>query len=93
MVEDTLPAEAPDKIALLRLDTDFYSSTKHEMEQLFPRIVEGGVLLIDDYGHFQGARKAVDEYISSRGEHLMLIRLDYSGRLAIKGPGPQRPHA
>ena len=63
-VLETIPAkEIPGKISLLRLDTDFYESTKHEMEQLFPLIVRGGVLIIDDYYSFAGARKAVDEYI------------------------------
>jgi len=63
-VLETIPAkEIPRKISLLRLDTDFYESTKHEMEQLFPLISRGGVLIIDDYYSFAGARKAVDEYI------------------------------
>ena len=53
-VEDTLPAQAPDRIALLRLDTDWYESTRHELEHLFPRLVRGGVLIIDDYGTWHG---------------------------------------
>jgi len=55
MVENTIPANMPDKIALLRLDTDWYASTKHELEHLYPLLEKGGVLLIDDYGHWQGA--------------------------------------
>jgi len=63
-VLETIPGkEIPGKISLLRLDTDFYESTKHEMEQLFPLIARGGVLIIDDYYSFAGARRAVDEYI------------------------------
>src|ERR1700683_4128707 len=62
-VEDTIPSKAPAGACLFRLDTDWYESTKHEMEQLFPRLSPGGVLIIDDYGHWQGARKAVDEYL------------------------------
>lgn len=65
-VEDTLPASAPDQIAVLRLDTDFYESTKQELIHLFPRLSPGGVLIIDDYGTFEGARKAVDEYIKEK---------------------------
>lgn len=66
-VEETLPAHAPEAIALLRLDTDFYESSRHEMVHLFPRLVSGGVLLLDDYGHWEGQRLAVDEYLSEHG--------------------------
>jgi O-methyltransferase len=83
-VEETLPQEAPDEIALLRLDTDWYESTRHELETLYPRLVRGGVLILDDYGHWQGARKAVDEYIESNNLKLLLARTDYTGRVAIK---------
>jgi hypothetical protein len=85
-VEDTLPARAPQSIALLRLDTDWYESTRHELEHLYPRLSPGGVLIIDDYGHWAGCRKAVDEYFGSRGIPLLLNRVDYTGRIAIK-PG------
>ena len=54
----------PEKIALLRLDTDWYESTKIELEKLWPRIVSGGVMIVDDYGHWRGCKKAVDEYFS-----------------------------
>jgi O-methyltransferase len=86
MVEETIPAEVPDEIALLRLDTDWYRSTAHEMEHLFPRIAAGGVLIIDDYGHFQGAKKAVDEYFNNRGLHPLLNRVDFTGRLVLVTP-------
>lgn len=84
MVEQTIPNFVPDKIALLRLDTDWYESTKHEMEHLFPRLVKGGVLIIDDYGHWQGARKAVDEYLEKNDVKILLNRIDYTGRIAVK---------
>jgi len=84
MVERTIPDQAPEKIALLRLDTDWYQSTKHELDHLFDRVSSGGVLIIDDYGHFKGARKAVDEFLERRGISILLNRIDYSGRLAIK---------
>jgi O-methyltransferase len=83
-VEDTLPQKAPNKIALLRLDTDWYESTKHELEHLYPRLEKGGVLIIDDYGHFAGARKATDEYFARNGINLFLHRIDYTARIAIK---------
>lgn len=84
MVEQTIPDFAPPKIALLRLDTDWYESTKHEMEHLFPRLSKGGVLIIDDYGHWQGARKAVDEYLENNKVKILLNRIDYTGRIAVK---------
>lgn len=83
-VEDTLPDAAPDKIASLRLDTDWYESTKHELETLWPRLLPGGVLIVDDYGHWKGSRQAVDEYIDENGLALLLNRIDYTGRLVIK---------
>ncbi|WP_019198157.1 TylF/MycF/NovP-related O-methyltransferase [Afipia birgiae] len=83
-VEETLPGAAPEQIALLRLDTDWYESTRHELETLYPRLVRGGVLILDDYGHWQGARKAVDEYIERNSLKLFLSRTDYTGRVAIK---------
>jgi len=84
-VEQTVgEAVPPGPIALLRLDTDWYASTRHEMEHLFPRLLPGGVLIIDDYGHWQGARKAVDEYFHHHGLHLLMHRLDYTGRMLIK---------
>jgi O-methyltransferase len=83
-VEDTIPETIPEKIALLRLDTDWFSSTYHELVHLFPRISPNGVLIIDDYGHWKGAREAVDEYIASRKLKLILHRLDYTGRIGIK---------
>jgi predicted O-methyltransferase YrrM len=66
-VEDTIPGTIPDKIALLRLDTDWYESTKHELIHLYPLLVSGGVLILDDYGYWAGARKAVDEFFETLG--------------------------
>jgi O-methyltransferase len=80
-VEETLPAAAPDQIAVLRLDTDWYESTRHELEHLYPRLSPGGVLIIDDYGYWSGARKATDEYLR---DSLFLGRIDRTGRIAIK---------
>ena len=84
MVEDTIPNTIPEKISILRLDTDFYESTKHELEHLFPRLVKNGVLIIDDYGHWEGAKKAVDDYLDKNQIKIFLSRIDYSGRLGIK---------
>jgi O-methyltransferase len=82
LVEETIPCCAPERIALLRLDTDWYESTRHELAELYPRLEHGGVLIVDDYGHFAGARKAVDEYFA--GDPILLSRIDYTGRMAVK---------
>jgi hypothetical protein len=82
-VEDTVPGSAPERIAILRLDTDWYESTRHELEHLYPRLVPGGVLLLDDYGYWKGARQAVDEFLEETGERLLLTRMA-SGRIAVK---------
>ncbi|MGW8886728.1 TylF/MycF/NovP-related O-methyltransferase [Streptomyces sp. NPDC055749] len=82
-VEDTVPDRAPEQISILRLDTDWYASTKHELEHLYSRLVSGGVLLIDDYGYWQGSRQAVDEFLEKTGEQLLLLRMD-EGRIAVK---------
>lgn len=83
-VEETIPATLPGPLALLRLDTDWYESTRHELEQLYPLLVPGGVLIIDDYGHWKGSRQAVDEYFSVAGRKILLNRVDYTGRIGIK---------
>ncbi len=83
MVEETIPGAAPSTIALCRLDTDLYASTAHEMRHLVPRLSEGGVLIIDDYGHLLGARLAVDEYLAEHRVPLLLNRIDWTGRLAV----------
>ncbi|MGZ3811443.1 MAG: TylF/MycF/NovP-related O-methyltransferase [Mucilaginibacter sp.] len=84
LVEDTIPQTMPRKIALLRLDTDFYESTKHELTYLFPLLVTGGVLIIDDYGDWEGARKAVDEFVGSENIKILLNRIDSTGRIGVK---------
>ncbi len=84
-VESTIPSQAPvEPIALLRLDTDWYESTRHELVHLFPHLVDGGVLIIDDYGHWAGARKAADEYFAGLSHSYYMHRVDYTGRLLIK---------
>jgi len=93
-VEDTVPGQAPEKVALLRLDTDWYVSTRHELLHLYPRLSTSGVLMIDDYGLFKGARKATDTYFKEHNVPMLLHRVDDSGyRVGIKprdaaGPTP-----
>ncbi len=80
----TLDKERPESLALLRLDTDWYASTKKELEVLYPLLVRGGILIIDDYGHFKGARQAVDEYFHDPLTRPFFQRSDYTGRCALK---------
>ncbi len=80
----TIPASIPSEIALLRLDTDWYQSTRHELEHLYPRVSRGGVLIVDDYGYWRGSRKATDEYFSSLRDAPLLNRIDFTGRIAVK---------
>lgn len=83
-VEETLPAQAPETVAVLRLDTDWYSSTRHELVHLFPRLSRGGILIIDDYGDWEGARQAVDEYFAETATPIFLHRIDHTGRIGVK---------
>jgi len=84
LVEETIPSFAPPQIALLRLDTDWYESTKHELEHLYPLLSPGGVLMIDDYGIWQGARKATDEYFEDRKQPLLTIDSPDRSRIGVK---------
>jgi len=84
-VEETIPGDMPnDQIALLRLDTDWYESTKHELEHLYPSLVQKGVFIIDDYGHWVGAKKALDEYLINTNQTMFLNKVDYTARIAVK---------
>lgn len=83
-IEDTIPKIMPSKISLLRLDTDWFESTYHELNYLFPLLSSGGVLIIDDYGHWSGAKEAMDKYFLENNIHILLNRIDYTGRLGIK---------
>jgi len=76
----------PLRISVLRLDTDWYESTKKELEALYPRLSPGGVLIIDDYGYWAGAREATDEYFQSRRPRPFLQYTDGTGRMGVK-PG------
>ncbi len=86
-VEDTVPDRAPDEIAILRLDTDWYESTKHELTHLYKRLSPGGVLILDDYGTWLGSKEATDEFLRETGEPLLLTKVG-GARVAVK-PGLQ----
>lgn len=84
MVEDTIPNTMPEKISILRLDTDLYKSTYHELVHLYPRLGIGGFLILDDYGYYHGARKAADRYISENNLDIFLARVHWSVRVGVK---------
>ena len=82
MVEKTATTHAPETLSLIRLDTDWYASAKISLETFWPRLSRGGVLIIDDYGHYRGQRKAVDEFFATAP--VLLHRVDYSCRTIVK---------
>ncbi|MBU0766915.1 TylF/MycF family methyltransferase [Patescibacteria group bacterium] len=81
-VEETIPKRMPEKIAILRLDTDWYESTLHELTHLYHLLPQNGVLIIDDYGYWAGAKKATDEYFGKF--KIVFNRIDDTGIIAIK---------
>jgi O-methyltransferase len=83
-VEETIPGTAPEKIALLRLDTDWYESTRHELEHLFPRLQPGGILIVDDYHYWRGSRKAVDEYFQMKHMTPLFSRIGSNGAVVAR---------
>jgi hypothetical protein len=87
LFQDTLPVSRIPQIAVLHIDGDWYESVKVCLESLYDKVVPDGVIQLDDFGYWQGARKAVDEFFEQRGIQAPLKRLDYSGRFLIK-PGP-----
>ena len=86
MVESTVQEIGTERLALLRLDTDWYHSARAALQHLYPKLVPGGVLIIDDYGHYKGQRQAVDEYFGEIGCTPLLHRVDYSCRVVVKPP-------
>ena len=82
--QDTLSVKTniPDKIAILRLNTCFYESTKLELEILYDKLQKGGYLIIDDYGYWKGAKLAVDEFFKNQKINLHFV--DHTCRFLIK---------
>lgn len=79
LFQNTLPSLGVEKIAVLHLDGDWYESTKCGLENLYDKVSPGGFIQIDDYGHWVGCRKAVDEFFQGRGLNPVLTCLDYTG--------------
>ena len=84
LFEDTLPGCAIESIALLHVDGDWYESVKATLDHLYDRVSPGGIIQFDDYGHWAGARRAIDEFMRNRGITQPLRRIDFSGRQLIK---------
>lgn len=83
-IEDTIPETTPATISILRLDTDWFESTYHELKYLYPLLSKGGVVIFDDYGHWTGSKEAPDKYFLENNVSILLNRIDYAGRLGIK---------
>jgi len=83
-VEDTVPKVLPNKISILRLDTDWFESTYHELKFFFPKLSINGPIIIDDYGHWKGAKEATDIYFAKNNIKILLNRIDAPGRIGIK---------
>lgn len=81
-VFETIPTLGTRRIALLRLDTDTYDTTKYELELLYDRVAHGGVVIIDDYGYTIGCKKAVDDFVENRS--IMLQRINRNVRSWVK---------
>jgi O-methyltransferase len=83
-IRKSLPKVMPQEIAILRLDTDWYELTYHELCHLFPRLLTRGVIIVDDYGFWKGARKAVERYFKENNINILLGRVDYTGRIGVR---------
>jgi hypothetical protein len=83
-VEEMLPSHAPATIALLRLDLDWHEPTRHALLHLFPRLVSGGIVMVDDYGYWRGARQATDDYFREHKVRILLNRINFTLRMGVK---------
>lgn len=84
LFQETLPTCDVGNIAVLHLDGDWYDSVKTCLDNLYDKVSPGGVIQIDDYGHWAGARKAVDQFLLRRRIAADLRYIDYTGRQFIK---------
>ena len=75
----------PEKIAILRLDTDWYESSKYELEQMYDNVVIGGIIIFDDYYHWDGQRRATDDFFLSRNINYDFVNIgNYKTAAIIK---------
>tara|TARA_B100000989_G_scaffold286192_1_gene254606 strand:- start:1164 stop:1901 length:738 start_codon:yes stop_codon:yes gene_type:complete len=83
-VENTLKKENIKDISFLMLDTDYYESTKFSLEKLYDKVSYNGIIYIDDYGNWKGAKQAVDEFFKRKKIQPFLIRTSSASRIFIK---------
>ena len=76
---DTLPRLACERLAVLRLDGDMYHSTMDALTSLYPRVAPGGFVVVDDYGSWPSCRRAVHDYLATRGEQPVIEKIDATG--------------
>ncbi|MEM1416754.1 MAG: TylF/MycF/NovP-related O-methyltransferase [Myxococcota bacterium] len=88
-INETVPdvaASRPElRIALLHVDVDVYVPTKTILEHLYPRLVPGGLLVLDDYGKVAGETRAVDEYFAARGARLEKLPISHIPAFVVAG--------
>lgn len=84
LFQETLPVCGVERIGVLHIDGDWYESVKVCLEHLYDRVTSGGIIQIDDYGHWAGARKAADEFLREHPSQIVLQKLDYTGRQFVK---------
>jgi hypothetical protein len=84
LFQDTVPRWGTQPIALLHVDGDWYESVRATLDNLYDHVSTGGIILFDDYGHWAGARRAVDEFMKSRNIKQPLRYIDFSGRRLVK---------
>ena len=87
LFQDTLPVTPIGSIAVLHLDGDWHDSVMSCFEHLYSRVSPGGIIQIDDYGHWAGARKATDAFLSRHAPGVRLRYVDYTGRQMTKPAG------
>ena len=79
---DTFPVHAGriDAVAVLHVDGDWYESVELTLETFHAKVPAGGFVVVDDYGHWEGARRATDEFRRAHGITAPLVKIDYTGR-------------
>lgn len=72
----------PEKIVILILDTDWYESSKYELEQMYDNVVIGGLIIFDDYYHWEGQRLAVDQFFEKKNIKYNFVNTN-NGKTAV----------